>query len=246
LSVAFAAPPSENIENFVANTTDLYEKAAIYQENCSNLQNEINNYVVEVRTAISSVLTIYANETLQKIEANADKIFEQEAEARTKIFTHPNSTCIINLRDMINKITEFTGYESSNCVAKYDLNLSEIIKNAHANIKDIETEEKFGDILHIVIRSFIGINLFIRPTEISDNFIEKYNQKYSQWVEYPKDINIFKRTLGAHVNGLNNDLETCFVNLQAYVNPSYDILIKEIATCDEFNNTRDPYAVFFV
>jgi hypothetical protein len=244
ISLVIGDLPSEEIAKFVANTVELYEQAEIYQQKCSDLQNNINEYIVEVRTAISSVLTIYANETLERIETNADTIFEQELEARTKLFTHPNTTCILHLRDGINKITEFTGYESSNCVARYDLSLSRIINSEYDAIKDIESVQKFGDIIHIVIRSFVGLNVFTSPKNISDAFTSKFDEKNSSWLAFPKDINIFKETLSARINGTNNDLETCFMNLQAHVNPSYDILIKEIATCDEFDNTRDPYAIF--
>lgn len=239
-SLVFAAPSS--IEKFTS-TSEFYDLASEYQSSVVNLQREINSYIVQVRTAIPSVLKVSANETLINIEANADKLFEQEADARTQIFTHPNSTCILNLRDLINRITEFTGYESSNCVARYDLKLTDVINEAYKNVTNYEKD--FGDVLHIVVRSFIGSNVFINQTEISERFATKYADKKLQWDEIEKDIDYFKAILSGRVKELNYGLEKCFVTLQNYINPVYSELISQIATCDEFNNTRDPYEVFF-
>lgn len=234
--------PSLEIEE--SSTKELFGLANIYQAKAEKLQAEVNTYMVSVRLAIPDVLKVQANDTLSKIEGHSDRIFVQESTARGLLFTLPVSTCVMALRDFLNKITEFSGFELSNCVARYDLQLSELIKYSYDNVE--KYEKTFGDILHVVVRSFIGYNTFFDAAEISDKFIKTFEGLKEKWDGESKDIDAFKALLNAQVNRLNNNLASCFFNLQEFVDPSYDVLISQISTCAEFDNSHDPYAIFFV
>lgn len=232
----------EPISRFLIVPDSLFINAWDFQGRLTTLQRDINEQLAAVRTAVSTVLKTSSNETLGQIDDNAMTLLAQDEPARTAIFALPASTCVNNLKIMINSITEFTGFGSSNCVAAYDKNVQGVLQTAYAQLQKYEAS--FGDVQQIVVRSFIGINVFTAPDQIEARFGMYYNQRDSEWNTIRPDIDNFLRTLGNNIAVFNTVLGECFNGIQDRVNPRYTELQAEIATCHTFNTTPDPFAVF--
>lgn len=228
--------------SFVLAPASLFEEAWKYQNSLKELQQDINDKLTAIRTSVSTVLRSSSNTTLTQVESNANQLLAQEEPARKAIFDLASSVCVNNLKVLINGITEFTGFGSSNCVATYDKNLNGVLNTAYALLQ--KYEGTYGDVQQIVVRSFIGKNAFLQADEIEARFGENYNLRYDEWQLARPDVEEFVDTLSGNVAVLNSALETCFEAVQENVVPAYVFLQDEISTCNNFDNTADPFAMF--
>lgn len=225
-----------------ADTDSLFAQSHAWHQGATELQKSVTNYAIEVRTAVPRVLGRRANSTIAKIEFNVDKLLDQETETREAIYSLSSTNCIKNLRVLLNSITEFTGFESSNCVARYDLKLSDLIQTKYSEVASYE--KTFSDVLRVVPKSFSARNMFIQYEEIGNDFTSSLTSLQAQWDSEEKNISQFEENFGQTIDELNDILQDCFGNIQVAVNPTYAILANEIATCGNFDNSHDPFAVF--
>lgn len=234
---------NEPIERHLIVPDSLFISAWDYQGRLTTLQQDINEQLTAIRTAVSAVLKTSSNETLGQIDNNAIQLLAQDEPARTQIFAMtPPTACGNNLKILINAITEFTGFGSSNCVATYDRNVQGVLKTAYAQLQKYEAS--FGDAQQIVVRSFIGINVFTAPEQIEARFSVAYTQRVNEWNAIRPDVENFLRTLGTNIAVFNTVLGECFKGIQDTVNPRYAELQAAIPTCETFNTTPDPFAIF--
>lgn len=221
----------------------LFHHSHEHQNTAADLQSSVTRYAIDVRTAVPRVLGVRANLTINKIEINVDQLLDQEADARTAIFALSSSNCVHNLRVLLNGITEFTGFESSNCVSYYDTELSGLIQRYYGQVANYE--KTFGDVLRVVPRSFAGgRNMFTEHGDIVNNFVSQLTALQANWEAQSKNIDEFEANFGEDIDRLNTNLQGCFNGIQVAVNPSYAVLTNEIATCGRFDNSRDPFEIF--
>lgn len=230
------------IESKAATTEPLFSSAWSYQTLLTNLQDDINAYLTKLRTAVSIVLKSSSNETLHQIEDNALAILDLDEPVRDAIYAQSNTVCIVNLRVLLNAATEFTGFGSSNCAAAYDQSVQAELTKAYAELRSLEAA--FGDVQQIVVKSFSKQNAFTQQEVIENNFVSLYNQKNSAWAATKGDVEGFVNRLKANIAVLNGRLGNCFSAIQVSIAPAYVALEGEIATCNVFDNTADPFAVF--
>ena len=221
----------------------LFESAWEYQRYFESLQEDINIKLNSVRTEVSDLLQKSSTFTLEQIEGNANSILLLDDPARNRIYELSSSLCVNNLRVLINGITEFTGFGSSNCVTSYDISVQEAINTTYALLKKYEGPSV--DVQQIVVRSFINRNAFLQPEEIENRFKDIYNQQLAEWNEFNPDTEDFLSDLRSKIDDFFNNLKKCFNNIQESVAPAYDILQGEIATCEAFDSTPDPFAIFY-
>jgi len=221
----------------------LFDDAWDFQSRLETLQSQINTKLSQVRTAISGVLKTSSWKTLEQIETNARHILELDFPARNLIFAdnHP-SICNKNLRVLIDSITEFTGFGSSNAVTSYDRSVQGALQVAFNILQQYEGSSV--DVQQIVVRSFIGKNAFLQPGEIAELFKTIYYERLNEWnASYPH-IEEFVNDLDGKIDGFNKNLKRDFALIQEQVAPAYVVLAAEIATCEEFDRTTDPFAIF--
>lgn len=221
----------------------LFESAWEYQRRLETLQNLINERLTEVRTAVSSVLKSTSAKTLEQIETNANNILDLDRPVRQRIFVELSSTqCVNNLRTIINGVTEFTGFASSNCVSSYDKSVQGVLKVAYDLLQHYEGSTV--DVQQTVVKSFIGKNAFLEPDAIEARFVELYNERLNEWNEINPNVEDFVEVLRGNIAGFNGVLHNCFNDIEEYVSSSYVALEESIRTCEEFDNTTDPFAIY--
>lgn len=223
-----------------ADTEPLFASAGQNQLNAVDLQRSVTDYAIRVRTAVPRVLSIHANGTINHVEVNVAKLLAQERSTRDAIFSLSSTSCVTNLRVLLNGITEFTGFESSNCVARYDLSLSELIQKKYGEVAAYE--KAFGDAMRIVPGSFSLRNMFLEADTINADFSSRLTSLRNSWNAETKNIGEFEEKFGEDIQRLGATLQGCFNNIQVAVNPTYAIITNEIATCRNFDNSHDPFA----
>jgi hypothetical protein len=225
---------------------ELFTEAWEFQAKLAELQEDINVQLTAVRTAVSTVLKGSSSATLTQIEENAIKLLKQDEPAREAIFDKnlQSSPCITNLKVLLNGITEFTGFGSSNCVNTYDQGVKGALDTAYALLQKFEGS--FGNVQQIVTRSFIGKNAFTQSDDIRARFAEQHEKRSKEWEAVRPDTEAFVKTLESNIAVLNGALGQCFSGIQVRVAPAYDELSGELATCRAFDSSPDPFAMFRV
>lgn len=225
------------------NSSDfLFVPAWEYQDRLTTLQQEIDLQLTAMRLSVSTVLKRSSKETLSQIENNTVAILEKEAPIRNVVFNLDPTACTNNLRTVLNGVTEFSGFPSSSCVARYDIGVK--VELSHAYMMLEEYEGLYRDVQQIVVRSFIRQNAFLTPEVIIDTFKTQYESLSANWAIINPNIEEFVKTVSAKISANNDILDLCFNETQANLAPSYTRIIAEVDICNEFDNTKSPFAKF--
>lgn len=230
------------IESQIADRTELFPSAWNTHDELKSLQGDINEQLTEIHTSVSAVLRSSTNDSLSKIENNANSFLEYDEPARRAIFALEQSACVNNLKVLLNGVTEFSGFGSSNCVTRYNSNVQTALNVASEAIGHYE--ESFGDVQQIVVQAFIGRNLFIEADNIETTFRSRYEAVAAQWNAARPNVESFASNLSVEISSLNDQLGQCFEKLQSEYPPVYGLINGEIATCTAFDNTADPFAAY--
>lgn len=231
--------PLESPVPKVLSPQSLFVVANDYQTRFEDLQTDINEKLTEVRTAVSTVLKKSSGVTLEQIETNSDSILALDDVVRKIIFGENLSVCNINLRNQINSVTEFSGFESSNCVNRYDTSVQAELKTAYEILRQYEGLNY--EVQQIVVRSFIKANIYLEPELVEDRFKEQYKNRSEEWEKIRPDIEKFVADLSGNIAGFNQVLKGCFDKVQDSVKPEYARLEGDIAVCREFDSTPAPF-----
>lgn len=231
------------IEN-VAAPVSLFESAWEYQTKFASLQQDINEQLTAIRTSVSGVLKSSSNITLEQIEWNAKQITAIAEPARSAVFNTDLSPtlCVVNLRSLLQGIAEFTGFGSSNCVTSYDKSLTGVLNTAYAFLQ--KYEGSFGDVQQVVVKAFSGRNVFLQAEDIESRFELEYDTRVSAWNAIRPEVENFVKNLYDNVAVFNSVLGGCFLKIQSDVTPAFTLVQSELVTCNIFDNTADPFAVY--
>jgi hypothetical protein len=149
-----------------------FEHAWLHQKRLAELQDDINQAIHEVQTALSSVLQNSTRETLEQFESHVGDIearFVPEIERFNQL--RP-SVCRNSAQTILNHTTEFTGFSASNCATSYDSLVR--IEVAAANGEFFKIDQFYSQVQMIVVRAFVGQNAFINPEAIQHKITEIY------------------------------------------------------------------------
>lgn len=135
----------------VSNPNVLFNRANDYQLLVTTLQQEIIDKITGMRFSLSAILKRTSNITLDQVQENLQTIFDMEQPVRIELFEgFPTmDSCIVNLRDQLNLITEMSGYESSNCIKRYDTNVTALVAEAYNVLQEYEGMSSDENILKI-------------------------------------------------------------------------------------------------
>lgn len=118
----------------------LFSAASTYQGLVTTLQQDIVTKITTMRFSMSAILKSTSNQTLDQIQDNLATIFEMETPARTELF-EGNPTmddCMISLRNQLNSVTEMSGYNSGNCIARYNRSMAALVADAYVILETYE------------------------------------------------------------------------------------------------------------
>lgn len=220
----------------------LFESAWEYQDKFTTLQQDIELTLATISRSVSTVLKSSSRGTLVQIENNTIAILEKEAPIRDIVFNLNSTACTNNLRTVLNGVTEFSGFPSSTCVARYDSAVQLILKDAYTMLE--QYAGLFKEVQPIVFRSFIRQNAFLTPEVIIETFKTQYETLSADWTKVTPNIEDFVKTVTSRVEDNNVILDLCFNRTQANLTPSYERIIDEVDICNEFDNTKSPFSKF--
>lgn len=120
----------------------LFNQAEAYQVQTTALQQDIVTKITSLRTSMSAILKRTSNITLGHTQDNLMEIFELEEPIREELFPNNPSMddCMVNLRQQLNLITEISGYQSANCVKRFDTSVTALVAKAYEDMNAYEGE----------------------------------------------------------------------------------------------------------
>jgi hypothetical protein len=161
---------------------------------------------------------VFTNETL-KI-SNADK------ELVDTIATETPNVCFDNLRGIINRTTEFYGYEAANCIKSRNFTIvgSDLVNEAGQNLT-----------YPYLLLAFVGRNLFTEPQSIIDRLNEIYEESSSSGSTnldtIRADLEDFDR---AYKSGIQEFFVTCYNDVNTKIKNEFSTVVEKITTCKNF------------
>ena len=123
-----------------SNPRPLFVNATAYQSLVTSLQQDIVTVITGMRFSLSDILKRTSNETLNQVQDNLRTIFLMDGVARYELFegVQSNHPCIVNLRSQLNSVTQTSGYQSSNCLKRYDFNVTALVADAYVILAEYE------------------------------------------------------------------------------------------------------------
>jgi hypothetical protein len=232
-----AAPVSQTSSAIEVN--DLFDTAWKFQDKLNPRQSDIDNDVTEFRNSVSNVLKTTSKNALKEVEDNAKRILDLENPVRTSIDGLKVGDCSSDLKKLLNGITGFTGYKSSNCVKLYDYSVDVEVQQAQDLISVYDGI--FTELQQLVVKSFVGKNQFNQQAEIIERFEQEYEKRVAAWEAIKPDVELFIENLSGNIEAFNDVMHECMVEIQQTVLPSYELLKEDIETCIIFENTPNPF-----
>lgn len=231
----------------IINPAALFDIAYKHQEKVTELEREISSHITGLRAAVTDVLKASSNATLNQIDSNVNQIFELDRFVRDMLFdanVGEETPCIRSLRTRLNAVTEFSGYESSVCVARHDRSLNLTLSEINGLLQRYEGTA--NSIHLIVVRSFISLNIWTQPDDIETRIVEEYEKLLADWNTNGSGSESLVAEFYNNVEELNGVLIDCFEGIRSALMAMYERFARDLDTCREFDNTRLSPVVFML
>lgn len=205
----------------------------------TDLQEDINQVLNQIQTAVSSVLETSTNETLEEYEDHVNSILAFDtAVSEGTLRINPDSMCRALLENNLLLTTNLTGFESSNCAASYNTKVSLEIGNF--TMKLLRYNNIYENVQQIIVQSFIKQNVFTSPDDIEATFHRIYNNILESWNMSKPQIDDLIQALKEAITNANVLLDGCHDRLLTFITPSYNNLLNNVEMCISFDNTNFP------
>ena len=211
----------------------LFKTAWSYQNKLSEMQNDIDQTLFDLRDGYTKILRSSSSNTLKKVEDNAWNFLELDEIERKVLEAVEQDDCITDLLDILDGVTVIAGFESANCLKRHDKKFhAEVLK---ANNTLNEFENFATDAQQMVVKSFIGKNVFKVSEKIAQNIEETFNILQSSWMEQRSKVEHFIASFDEAVDGLYLQFQECLDDMHA----AYEVIYKEVSNkqdvCEEFD-----------
>lgn len=218
----------------------LFENAHEHQGKLNALQDDVNNHLFGIRTSVSKVIKEVTNASLYATEDHAVKVLDLDDVVREKLWNATQNSCTDDLKTALNSATHMTGFATSNCLKAYDTNVNAALQRANSLIS--EYDGLSSEVLQIVVKSFIGQNLFKTPEAISDKFIAIIKERTEEWEKLRPDISSVITAFETSVAGHTRVFSSCYTNIRTEVAISYNRINEHASVCADFAATSQRFA----
>ena len=216
---------------------ELFEIAWEFHNKLNPRQEEINSDVFEFRLSVSKAIKNTSKDSLLEVEENAKKILEMEKPVMEAVDTLKLGDCASNLKTLLTGITDFTGFQSSNCIKQYDAELNKEIQWAQQLIADYDGV--FTNFQQLVVQAFIGRNEFIEQEQIIEKIGKEYEKSLDAWQSIRLETENFVKTLNDNIEIVTFELKLCMLEIQDATSAAYEFVTSGVQTCVDFENSSD-------
>lgn len=216
--------------------SELFKDAQNYQNYTNVMQTEMFQLITDLRLALAATLKKTANSSLGYIEADIREVFDIDGKLRTTLFITNNqsTTCLNNMRNRLNYITEFTGYKAGICLFIYDREVNKVVNETFSQVSIFDDEISAFELS--IIKAFAGKNVWTQPDEIRTNFVNSFNNFTVIYDDFKEKIDGFTTNIEQKVKEFSDVLNACYKSSQDELKQQLVVLEADIETCTEFDN----------
>jgi len=189
----------------------------------------------EIQLTLTYILENSSHEALAEFEKEVNQILAIEQPIRQQLNAIPlNNSCVFSLLFLLDSITEFTGYQASNCIKIYD----QVVTEEVTKVQDIVSlyNEIYIEVLQLTIKAFTDRNIFTQQNDIINRFESDYERYISNLEAIKPQIDDIKLRTYAKINEFTQDMKNCMANLQNNVEIQYEMIVQQIQICLDFEN----------
>jgi mRNA-degrading endonuclease HigB of HigAB toxin-antitoxin module len=216
--------------------SDLFNDAQKYQNYTNFMQTEMFELITELRLALSATLKKTATSSLSFIEADVRTVFNIDGPYRTLLFDTNNqsTTCLNNMRNRLNYITEFTGFKAGICLFTYDRAVNKVVNETFSQLAIYDDEISAFELS--VIEAFAAKNVWTQPEDIRTKFVNSFNRFQTIYDDFKEKIAGFSSNIEEKVKEFADVLNACYKVSQDDLIQQLVVLDADIKTCLIFDN----------
>lgn len=184
----------------------LVETALEFQNEINLRQENIDSDLIEFRTSVYNVQKWRTKQALEEVADNAMELFQLEQPVRVSVNGLKAGDCQSNLEAFLNKTTEYTDFESSNCLKFYNNFVEKEIQSA---LDSIDTY---------------------------DRIFTEFKARIRDWETIRPNIENIIDALNDEIDDINTKMVSCFTDVQKPASEVYDYIASRVATCQAFDN----------
>ena len=214
----------------------MFEDAWEAQTELQKLQDDINEAIWEVQTAVSSVLKASTIETLQQYQAIFEAIVNRFEPTMAVFDELEVSACRKNAENILTFATDHSGFAISNCANDYNTSVSGPIEEARNSAYSFNS--LYNQVQTIVVKSFVGQNKFTDAEDINDLIKSMFALVDGKWKAEKPNLKSITENLASSIKIENVKLGVCHEETMASLTSFYDMFVRSVTTCRDFNNSR--------
>lgn len=210
----------------------MFTSAWDYQAELHKLQGDINEAIRGVIAAVSEVLEKSTSVTLQQYEDHVNEIDELYAPSIEAFERLSPGSCRNSAETQLNATTEFTGFKASNCANQYNNRVKTEVSNANNAL--IRFDDIYSQVQSIVIKAFVGQNVFLTPEAIEDKIKEIFEIVQKKWEESSPEVESIKKNLADRIGNQNAELGKCHGEILTEAIDEHARFKRMVGTCNDF------------
>lgn len=214
---------------------DLFSESWAMQQRLSPQQQSVDTVVSELRLSLTSVLDVKTAQALQEIENNTRQIVELERPYRVMLTALPVSECSTNLLSQLSFTTQFSGFNSANCITTYDNESQQVVDEAQDFIA--QYEGVFVRLQKAVIHAYRSPRaVFTNQAAIVTHFTNEYSTRMQEWEAIRPQAEDFDVNVANQLEQTHTTLDGCMSVVRSGIEATYQQIISFIPVCEEFDN----------
>lgn len=218
----------------------MFVSAWDHHSKLEKLQEEINSAIQETITAVSGVLRQSTDATLKQYETLYDDMDDLYAPALEAFHKLDAGICRDTAEQALSFTTSMSGFEAANCATAYSNRVKAEIDSANSQLVGIDGI--FRQIQSIVVKSFVGKNVFATPEDIADKIGEIFKFVSERWEESETGVAELRLNLALAISTLNAELGTCHDIVMSGLEVSHVSFKRMVNTCTDFNKSKSKSA----
>lgn len=232
----------QEVDRKVISPDFLFPVARDYQERLYSFQDEIDLAVGEAISAVSQVLEKSTGETLGQYESHVDRIELLYTPTLAVFEGLTPGLCKSGAERILNDTTSFTGFSASNCANQYNRRVVVEVDNANNALTGFD--DIFSQVQSIVVKAFVGQNVYLTPENIRDRFENVYGLVRAKWEASSPGIAALRASLQAAIGNQNAELGNCHKSIETNAAVEFGRFADMVKTCKDFEDSRTSDGVF--
>lgn len=217
----------------------MFDTAWEHQDLFTSLQNKINDAIQDMQLEVTRVLESSTRQTLKQYEDHVEDIEDKYRPLIESFSKLRPGECRNHSESILNTTTTSLGFRASNCANSYDQRVRVKLESTTRGVDNFD--DIFYHVQTVVVRSFIGRNVFLTPEEITTRIVTMYDVVKNKWEDYQPEMDAVTKGFADAIAAQNTELGNCHHANLDFAAAVYRMIETMIDTCKIFDDTQSPF-----